>query len=97
MCSQPEAGVQCLALQAYAIPTLWSHPDTTTMTLYGAYEDLPAPQRQEAAKEAAPVAPCPTHGYNKDGHLELKQVSLHLASVGTVGSPPSRAPRWSYQ
>ena len=52
------------------------------MTLYGAYEDLPAPQRQEAAKEAAPVAPCPTHGYNKDGHLELKQVSLHWRQWG---------------
>ena len=53
----------------------------------GAYEDLPAPQRQEAAKEAAPVAPCPTHGYNKDGHLELKQVSLHLGVSGDSGLP----------
>jgi len=27
------------ALEVYAIPTLWLHQDTTTIVLYGAYED----------------------------------------------------------
>src|SRR5713226_9150636 len=49
------------ALEVYAIPTPWLHQDTTTMTLYGAYE--------EASK--APGAPRPAYGQNKDGHDDL--------------------------
>ena len=75
------------ALQVYAIPTLWLHQDTTTITLYGAYKDLSAPHPQETAKEAAPVAPHPAHGYNKDGHPELKQVLLSLGVSGDSGLP----------
>ena len=75
------------ALQVYAIPTLWLHQDTTTITLYGAYKDLSAPHPQETAKEAAPVAPHPAHGYNKDGHSELKQVLLSLGVSGDSGLP----------
>ena len=29
------------ALEVYAIPTPWLHQDTTTIALYGAYEDAP--------------------------------------------------------
>ena len=29
------------ALEVYAIPTPWLHQDTTTITLYGAYEEEP--------------------------------------------------------
>jgi transposase len=75
------------ALQGYAIPTLWSHQDTTTISLYGAYDDLPEPQRQEADKAAAPVAPRPTHGSNKDGHPELQQGLLSLGVSGDSGLP----------
>ena len=75
------------ALQVYAIPTLWLHQDTTTITLYGAYKGLPAPQPQETDQEAAPVAPRPAHGYNKDGHPELKQVLLSLGVSGDSGLP----------
>jgi transposase len=75
------------ALQVYAIPTLWLHQDTTTITLYGAYKDLAAPHHQETDKEAAPVAPRPAHGYNKDGHPELKQVLLSLGVSGDSGLP----------
>jgi transposase len=83
-----------LALQAlaiYALPTLWIHQDTTTITLYGAYAGLPEPTRREADaeadKEATPVAPRPAHGYNKDGHPELKQVLLSLGVSGDGGLP----------
>jgi hypothetical protein len=34
------------ALEVYAIPTPWLHQDTTTMTLYGAYEDEPKHRRR---------------------------------------------------
>lgn len=84
---------RALALQAlaiYALPTLWMHQDTTTITLYGAYAGLPAPTRREAvaeADEATPVAPRPAHGYNKDGHPELKQVLLSLGVRGDGGLP----------
>lgn len=83
-----------LALQAlalYALPTLWIHQDTTTITLYGAYAGLPEPPTldadAEADKEVAPVAPRPAHGYNKDGHPELKQVLLSLGVSGDGGLP----------
>jgi transposase len=85
-----------LALQALAIsalPTLWMHQDTTTITLYGAYAGLAQPTileaDAEADKEAAPVAPRPAHGSNKDGHPELKQVLLSLGVRGDSGLPPA--------
>ena len=79
---------QALALKAlhvYALPTLWRHQDTTTMTLYGSYDALPAPP----VAAAAPVAPRPTPGYNQDGHPELKQGWLRLGVRGDSGLPPS--------
>lgn len=77
-----------LALQALAIsavPTPWIHQDTTTLTLYGAYAERPASTAADQA--AAPVAPRPAHGYNKDGHPELKQVLLSLGVSGDGGLP----------
>jgi transposase len=81
-----------LALQAlavYAIPTLWIHQDTTTITLYGAYDGdaAPPPPAVAADAPARPVAPCPAQGYNKDGHPELKQVLLSLGVSGDSGLP----------
>src|SRR5215471_9917513 len=57
------------ALEVYAIPTPWLHQDTTTMTLYGAYEE-------EAHRSAAPVPPRPASGHSKDGRDDLQQVLL---------------------
>ena len=57
-CARPHA------LGVYAIPTPWLHQDTTTIALYGAYED--EPQR--------PGAPRPAYGHSKDGRDDLKQV-----------------------
>ena len=64
------------ALEVYAIPTPWLHQDTTTITLYGAYEDEPK----------TPGAPRPAYGHSKDGHDDLKQVLLSL-SVSSDGLP----------
>ena len=65
------------ALAVYAIPTPWVHQDTTTIALYGAYED--EPQQVEA--------PRPAYGHSKDGRDDLKQVLLSLGVSGDGGIP----------
>ena len=65
------------ALEVSAIPTPWRHQDTTTMALYGAYEDEPK----------APGAPRPAYGHSKDGRPDLKQVLLSLGVSGDGGVP----------
>ena len=67
------------ALEVYAISTPWLHQDTTTITLYGAYEE--EPHRGEG-----PVPPRPAYGHSQDGHDELKQVLLSLG-VSREGLP----------
>jgi transposase len=67
------------ALEVYALSTSWLHQDTTTITLYGAYED--APHRGEG-----PVPPRPAYGHSKDGQDDLKQVLLSLG-VSSEGLP----------
>jgi transposase len=59
------------ALEVYALSTPWLHQDTTTITLYGAYEE-------EARPVEGPVPPRPAYGHSKDGHDDLKQVLLSL-------------------
>jgi transposase len=63
------------ALEVYAIATPWLHQDTTTIALYGAYEDEPQ----------APGAPRPAYGPSKDGRDDLKQVLLSLGVSGDGG------------
>ena len=65
------------ALEVYAIPTPWVHQDTTTIALYGAYEDEPT----------TPRAPRPAYGHSKDGRDDLKQVLLSLGVSGDGGIP----------
>ena len=67
------------ALDVYAISTPWLHQDTTTIPLYGAYEE--EPHRGEG-----PVPPRPAYGHSKDGHDDLKQVLLSLG-VSSEGLP----------
>src|SRR5215510_10682351 len=67
------------ALEVYALSTPWLHQDTTTITLYGAYEE--EPHRGEG-----PVPPRPAYGHSKDGHDDLKQVLLSLG-VSSEGLP----------
>jgi transposase len=65
------------ALEVYAIPTPWLHQDTTTIALYGAYEDEPQ----------MTGAPRPAYGHSKDGRDDLKQVLLSLGVSGDGGVP----------
>src|SRR5947209_12789951 len=65
------------ALEVYAVPTPWLHQDTTTITLYGAYEEEPK----------RPEAPHPAYGHSKDGRDDLKQVLLSLGVSGDGGIP----------
>src|SRR5262247_3940446 len=67
------------ALEVYALSTPWLHQDTTTITLYGAYEE--EPHRGEG-----PIPPRPAYGHSKDGHDDLKQVLLSLG-VSSEGLP----------
>jgi len=65
------------ALEVYAISTPWLHQDTTTIALYGAYEDEPK----------TPGAPRPSYGHSKDSRDDLKQVLLSLGVSGDGGIP----------
>jgi transposase len=65
------------ALEVYAIPTPWLHQDTTTIALYGAYEEVPK----------TVGAPRPAYGHSKDGRDALKQVLLSLGVSGDGGVP----------
>jgi transposase len=80
-------GIALKALAIYAIPTPWIHQDTTTLTLYGAYEGGPEPRQQKGEEDVSPLAPRPAHGYNKDGHPDLKQVLLSLGGGGDGALP----------
>jgi transposase len=67
------------ALEVYAVSTPWLHQDTTTITLYGAYEEEPH-------RSVEPVPPRPAYGHSKDGRDDLKQVLLSLG-VSSDGLP----------
>src|SRR2546429_6527122 len=71
------SAVALKALEVYAIPTPWLHQDTTTIALYGAYEDDPQ----------TPGAPRPAYGHSKDGRDDLKQVLLSIGVSGDGGLP----------
>jgi transposase len=67
------------ALEVYALSTPWLHQDTTTISLYGAYEEAIRPV-------AGLVPPRPAYGHSKDGRDDLKQVLLSLG-VSSDGLP----------
>jgi transposase len=71
------SAVALKAVEVYAIATPWLHQDTTTIALYGAYEDEPQP----------PGAPRPAYGQSKDRRSDLKQVLLSLGVSGDGGLP----------
>ena len=71
------SAVALKALEVYAIATPWLHQDTTTIALYGAYEDEPA----------LPGAPRPAYGPSKEGRGDIKQVLLSLGVSGDGGLP----------
>jgi len=67
------------ALEVYALSPPWLHQETTTITLYGAYEE-------ETSLGQGPVPPRPASGPSKDGRDALKQVLLRLG-VSRDGLP----------
>jgi transposase len=71
------SAVALKALEVYAIPPPWLHQDTTTIALYGAYEDEPQ----------TPGAPRPAYGHSKNGRDDRKQVLLSLGVSGDGGVP----------
>jgi transposase len=75
--NQVFSAIALKALEVYTIPTPWLHQDTTTIALYGAYEDAPK----------MPRAPRPAYGHSKDGRDDLKQVLLSLGVSGDGGLP----------
>ena len=74
------------ALEVYAISTPWLHQDTTTLTLYGAYEEEARPGAQSQPAPERPIPPRPAYGHSKDGRDDLKQVLLSLG-VSSDGLP----------
>ena len=75
------------ALAVYGIEPPWLHQDTTTLSLYGAYEEGEADKEGSAHERDAPVAPQPTLGHSKDHRPDLKQVLLSLGVSGDGGVP----------
>jgi transposase len=71
------SAVALKALEVYALPTPWLHQDTTTIALYGAYEDDPK----------TPGAPRPAYEHSTDGRDDLKQELLSLGVSGDGGLP----------
>jgi len=66
--------VQQIASVAH-VPSPWLHQDTTTIALYGAYEEDPQ----------IPRAPRPAYGHSKDDRNDLKQVLRSLGGSGDGG------------
>jgi transposase len=75
--NQVFGAISLKALATYAISTPWIHHDTTTISLYGAYQDV----------GNVGDAPRPAYGHNKDGRGDLKQVLLSLGVSGDGGLP----------
>jgi transposase len=64
------------------------HQDTTTLSLYGAYEEetaCPSDESAAAAASDAPAIPRPAYGDSKDHRGDLKQVVLSLGLSGQDG------------
>jgi len=84
--NQVFGAVALKALEVYAIPTPWLHQDTTTITLYGAYEEREQTRTPSSQSPERPIPPRPAYGHSKDGHDDLKQVLLSLG-VSSDGLP----------
>jgi transposase len=77
------SAVALKALEVYSIATPWLPQDTTTIALYGAYEDEPQ----------TPGAPRPASGHSKDRRGDLTQGLLSLGVSGDGGVPLRRGVR----
>lgn len=61
-----------------------THIDTTTLSLFGDYDE---PESSEQTGENEPAIPRPRQGYAKSGRHDLKQMVLLLATTGASGFP----------
>ena len=61
-----------------------AHIDTTTLSLYGDYEQ---PELLESTEENNSKIPWPKQGYAKSGRHDLKQMVLLLATTGAANFP----------
>jgi transposase len=75
------------ALELYCIATPGLHQDTTTLSLYGAYETSEARQEPAAHASDAPEVPRPAFGHSKDHRPDLTQVLLSVGVSGDGGLP----------
>jgi transposase len=75
------------ALEVYSIETPWLHQDTTTISLYGAYEGGEPGNEPTTPEPRSPVVPRPAYGHSKDSRPDLKQVMLSLGVSGEGGLP----------
>jgi transposase len=64
-------------LETYQVATPWIHQDTTTIALYGAYDE----------GRVGVEWPRPAYGYSKAGRRDLKPVLLSLGVSGDGGLP----------
>lgn len=60
-----------------------AHFDTSTLSVYGAYESEDTTKTPEGEKEGAQLG----YGYSKDHRPDLKQMVLNLATTGASGFP----------
>ena len=74
--------VMLSALERYEVSTKWTHYDTTSLTLHGAYEGS-APGDPEDPDAAPYIA----RGYSKDYRPDLKQVVFGLSVTGDGNIP----------
>jgi transposase len=64
----------------------WLHQETTTLSLYGAYEGGEV-EREGTPEPTSAVAPRPAYGHSKDRRPDLKQVVRSLGVSGDGGLP----------
>jgi len=64
-----------------------THIDTTTLTLYGDFEQPEQSELNEAAENSDNNIPWPKQGYAKSGRHDLKQMVLLLATTGASNFP----------
>lgn len=75
--NQVFSAIALRTLETYQVATPWLHQDTTTIALYGAYDE----------DRVGLQGPRPAYGYSKDGRSDLKQVLLSLGVSGDGGLP----------
>jgi transposase len=65
-----------------------AHFDTTSINVYGEYEETGQPNSTASSEEDGNIAPFKlAYGHSKDHRFDLKQMVLNLATTGAAGFP----------